>query len=1013
MNKLKYLIYLPLVLFSLTPLLWLWGKKDILINGVDTNFPLDPLVWFQRRFYVWNSASNGGFDFSSSIAGLFFHLIQVIPFQLGFNLHQTQLISLIFWFSLIIFSSYFLARIIFREKSIIQLLFVVLYTFNIYLFNSWENIKVANLSLIAGIPLVISTLLLLSEKRINYAKAGLYSVLSGVVLSGTGINPAYFVSLMLIILLFFVSQVIFNFNFQNIVNKLTNSIFVMILILLVNLFWILPTLEFILRTIPPGQSLTEIGFTNWLTGLSENTSLLNVFRLQGVWDWYALDAQTGAPLYIPYASNYFYSLPFVFFSFLITLLAILSFIFYEQPTKHLNIAFGLMFVIGVFLGAGSHFPTGALFLWLADHVPFFTLLRSPWYIFTPLLVLSYAGLVGLLFYNLSIRMYRSKPKIGEFILLLIITLIIVATLVYSYPLIRGDIFRPGQKDGFNIKFPAYVFEAQRFLNNKEGRVASFPDENMEIFDWGYRGIDSILGLLVDREILFMPFQGDDHFLATLTKEFFLSIKKGELESAKAIAGKLNISLIFIKKDQIGWSEDLPTFISKFASHQDIGKWNFIDFPGEKEYIPKIFSPENLFLAYPYSKGSNILSSLRGKSILLNPEDSVVNSLPNVISASSKVILTENSQVQDLLKFEIEPGLKNRLITRDLTQVFFNFEVPLDGTYQPLLERYKLEDFGIDVKESLVVEIDGKSSVLNVVDLSDSFIRFSPLLLTEGRHKIALKLTNPNLIKGGNFEGEIEFNRGNEGRDFAVYEIVNNEKGKVLSILNTSIADVSADWLIPLFDPLADYYIETKYNQIYGKDARVSVTQIGDLVNRNQVEHLPNYPEWRVFSFYFQPSRYKSNMDVQLIASAINDPLGTKVTYDDLKVQKIFSNKLLLVNQDNALLIKTPQLEFQKISSVQYKGRIIGANKPHLIVFSENYSPQWELTAQNMQGVKINLNPHHFSANLYANAWYLENTPNEYEFQIYYKPQKLFQMGFLISATTLILSILTVIFLRRK
>ena len=148
----KNWILIVLAVFSLTPLIWFFGKEGYLINGVDTNFPLDPVVWFQRRFFVWNSVANAGGDFSSSVAGAFFHLIQVIPTVLGFNLQATQIISLVFWFSLIIFSSYTLAKAIFSKNVLIQILFVVLYSLNIYLFNTWENVKVANLALVSGIP---------------------------------------------------------------------------------------------------------------------------------------------------------------------------------------------------------------------------------------------------------------------------------------------------------------------------------------------------------------------------------------------------------------------------------------------------------------------------------------------------------------------------------------------------------------------------------------------------------------------------------------------------------------------------------------------------------------------------------------------------------------------------------------------------------------------------------------------------------------------------------------------
>lgn len=107
---LEFLSVVPFVILSLTPIIWFWGKGDVLINGIDTNFPLDPAVWISRRFFVWNNFANAGSDFSSSTAGLFFHLIQVIPYEIGLNLQLVQLTSLVFWFSLIIFSTLFWQR---------------------------------------------------------------------------------------------------------------------------------------------------------------------------------------------------------------------------------------------------------------------------------------------------------------------------------------------------------------------------------------------------------------------------------------------------------------------------------------------------------------------------------------------------------------------------------------------------------------------------------------------------------------------------------------------------------------------------------------------------------------------------------------------------------------------------------------------------------------------------------------------------------------------------------------
>ena len=158
-----------------------------------------------------------------------------------------------------------------------------------------------------------------------------------------------------------------------------------------------------------------------------------------------------------------------------------------------------------------------------------------------------------------------------------------------------------------------------------------------------------------------------------------------------------------------------------------------------------------------------------------------------------------------------------------------------------------------------------------------------------------ELENNNLLPDGNFERGVTFTRGDSARDGGVHTIESIGNEKFLSLTSSSKQNAVATWQVLPFDPMANYYIEVRYKQIYGSNARVSVSQTGNnVVNRSQLETMPNYPEWRVFSFFYTPTQVKSRMDVRLQAAAVNDPLGTKILYDDIKVQKVFLNRLLLV-----------------------------------------------------------------------------------------------------------------------
>jgi len=137
---------------------------------------------------------------------------------------------------------------------------------------------------------------------------------------------------------------------------------------------------------------------------------------------------------------------------------------------------------------------------------------------------------------------------------------------------------------------------------------------------------------------------------------------------------------------------------------------------------------------------------------------------------------------------------------------------------------------------------------------------------------------------------------------------------------------------------------------------------------------------------------QSTLSVKLAAPWTKDPLGTKVRYDDLSVHKVFKNDLILVEEKNVTEISSPKVRFEKKSPVMYEAEVSGAKDPHILVFSENYSPIWVISLQDSSGGELQLKPLHFSANLYANAWYIEGAPENYRVRIYYKRQTLFNIG---------------------
>ncbi|MEK7526480.1 MAG: hypothetical protein AAB546_03300 [Patescibacteria group bacterium] len=1004
----KYLPYLFLVSLSLIPLFWLINRPGILINGSDTNFPLNPEIWFTRRLFVWNSVVNAGMDFSSSMAGLFFHFLQFLPYKLGLGLQQVQIFTLIFWFAAIIFSSFFLAKTMLPKKRILQILFVVFYTFNTYIFNTWENVKVANLALVAAIPLVISIYLKLVGGKINLAKAGLLALVGGISLSGAGINPAYFLTCLFSLAIFFLASLFVDFSWQNVLKKAKYFLFVNAIVFVVNLFWILPTTNYIFKSITATSSIQSIGYTNWIDSLSENTSLLNVARLQGAWDWYAVDSSTNTPLYIPYAYRYFNNPFFIGFSLVFLFLSILSFIFFEKEKKLYYLAFSIALVLGLFLGAGTHSPTGVVFRFLVTKVPFFSLFRSPWYIFTPLLFLSYAGLISLLFYSLSEKMQKlnslqiKQIKTLRMLLNSVVLLLILGNLVYNYPLVMGRIYRPAMSDNFLINFPTYVFDAGKWLNESkfETRVIGYPNDEIERFSWGYNGVDSVLGLISNQETLFSSLNQADFPISRVIAEFYRTVKRDELSSASLIANKLNVGVLWDKKDQTTLSLPLPASIADKKHLAVFGKWEFLDFPTNK--LAKMYTADKIFFDRSNTKGEKILGLLASQSILVNPNDSVVGSIAKTSIFTADAIVAGNSQATDYWDFiNTKSNLIDRLTSRNLEKVDFTFQIEKQADYSLHLERFKLEEFGLDIGSNLKVKLDGKDVELRVKNSDDSFVHFESIVLAAGEHQLSFGLDNKNLIEDGNFnqsvltyetEGEGEFQKIAEGT--ASFVVGYNASGKD-AFLNVPLTP---------FDPRLPYMVEVKYKQIYGNNAAIVIRQQNTKnMIKSQVERFPNYPEWKNFSFYYQPVETNSQTTISLVVSSVKDALGTKILYDDLAVYKVFTNNLVLLEKNTNKLLPG-EVSFVKVNPTLYRGKVTKATGGNIIVFSDNYSANWKMRLVNSNGKKLDFDVPHFSTNLYANAWYLDNLPESYDFEIYYEPQNLFIAGMTISllaATTII------------
>lgn len=105
---------------------------------------------------------------------------------------------------------------------------------------------------------------------------------------------------------------------------------------------------------------------------------------------------------------------------------------------------------------------------------------------------------------------------------------------------------------------------------------------------------------------------------------------------------------------------------------------------------------------------------------------------------------------------------------------------------------------------------------------------------------------------------------------------------------------------------------------------------------------------------------------------------------------------------NGSHLDAPLVGFQRISPVEYRVRVNNVDKPFNLVFSENFSSDWRLDGRGPQGSL---------ARGFGNVWQLGKT-GDYEMRLYYRPQRLLEVGSLISILNLVGGVLVLIFKKK-
>ncbi len=177
--------------------------------------------------------------------------------------------------------------------------------------------------------------------------------------------------------------------------------------------------------------------------------------------------------------------------------------------------------------------------------------------------------------------------------------------------------------------------------------------------------------------------------------------------------------------------------------------------------------------------------------------------------------------------------------------------------------------------------------------------------------------------------------------------------------------------------------------------------------------LKHHPESRVYSL-------KLSKDLLINYSKINltnsDSTNEQIRIKNVLLSEDYDANIYLSQTISSDRNSTPKVEYEKIDPSKTIVKIQKASAPFILTINNAYSPGWKIYEGNKNIFslffsKAIFEEGHIKSNGYSNSWYIDK-PGDYEFTVYYEPQKAFYLGGIVTIATLI-SIICLIYKRKK
>lgn len=588
-----------IVLLGTLPILWL--KDGSVLLGHDAGLALDPIMHFSDRLYVWSQRFSIGTDQSAALLGAFFiHGFEAMLAWLGFSLHWGQIVQFIFWFTMPGLTMYFFAYKIWSEKKYLPLIASVIYMLNFYLIQGWFIAERTKFSIYVALPLVLYFLITYLTGKTGLLRSVLFSGITLGLFNGGGSFPLYGGLIFAILTIFFYINFIRG-GIDTFKRTVFYSLGTGIIYLLLNAYWI--TTYFFYLSGFYSRDLATAGGTEgalaWAKYLSAQSTFINIFRGQGIPDWYL------NPFHA-FASNFLNNPALILASFLFPIFAFSSLLLIRKRKDRFYIyLFVLIALVGILFSSGSGSELNVVYESMVKYIPGFAIFRSAFFKFNYIVWFSYGLLIGFSLDSLFTRLETSYFKKYAFLFSKIILIaFVIGYTLYHYPVLTGSFLdysrEPGKELTTRVKVPEYVLDFGKWVNTQDPnkRFLVMPqlkeDTNYISYQWKYWSIAPVTSLLTRSSFV------HNSALATQTEKLLMnkmysSFIHGDMESFRDLADVFAIDGVLLQKDydwkNISWGTINPAVYENildsdplFSLEKTFGQWKVYSLTDRKKSL---------------------------------------------------------------------------------------------------------------------------------------------------------------------------------------------------------------------------------------------------------------------------------------------------------------------------------------------------------------------------------------------------------------------------------------------